>query len=331
MSYTFYGKAAIAPVIKAYKEADAAVKANKNPLKSSGLKKAAEAAGKKLKEKLDSEIAGVRTNATTHFQHVDTFLGQCETFLKNSKTAYDKWLATHADKDRDDASSAEGLIATTHGLAKTDADAYGKSWFEHRQNQVSGIDATYTAHYVGEIGKLVNEGKIYTGKVEKMGLLQNEAAALKKLVHTQHISEALDIEDHRKNADELLQELDTMFTTLRAGKESLNVDQMSGSLSKYAKAKDTAVKIALKLHEDTLGNMVAAAKKYKAGAASMKKVYDLRVQTFSEEDKKDDHIKGKVGAALGIVTRAGEQAKAVEVKLQQGTKDMETIRGFYKK
>ncbi|HVX84003.1 MAG TPA: hypothetical protein VH253_04230 [Phycisphaerae bacterium] len=331
MAYTFYGKAAVETLIKTYKEAVAAVQSNKNPLKSSDLKKKADAAGKKVKEKLDADIAGIRQNAVTHFQHVDTFLGQCETYLKNSKEAYNKWLSSHADKDRDMATYAEGIINTTHGLAVKDADEYGKAWFEYRANIAAGVDPAYAGHFVGEVGKLVNEGKVYTGKIDKMGLLHNEAAALKKLVSTQHISEALDIEDHRKNADELLLELDNMLKKILDGKQTINVDQSAGSLSKYAANKENAIKVPLKLHEDLLGNMIASTKKYKLGVASMKKVYDMRIQTFSETDKKDDHIKTKVTAAHNLITTSEEKVKTAETKLQQATKDLETIRAFYKK
>jgi hypothetical protein len=331
MPYNAYPKAQAQALDNQFMAIKTRVTANKNPLKTAALKKELDNAGKALKVKLDADIKGVRANAIEHWQKVDQWLGQCVAALKRSKDAYQAFLANGDRADAETATGAAETIRQIHEEAHADSNDFGQSWFELRGFNPSA-DEKYKANYKNEVGKLMAESKNYVVKVTRMATMAQEAAALKSLAIAKREGAGRVIVEKQGAAQDLLESMEAIQEKMFGNFNDPNAAAGNMETIKTNAANPKIPKTApLKTFEQIFTNLTNLVKTYTQGITAMDKVYQTASAQFEGDDLNDPDIKAHLGRAKKLHTEARYKVQVLEAGYKVALKDMEKLRGHYKK
>ena len=255
--------------------------------KVADLKKELDEKGKKIEKKLGDDIKAIHANGKKHFQNVDQWLGQAEGFLKTAKESVTKFEKT---KDHSLVLVVEGGPATIRHLldeAKSDADDFGKSWFEYRAyNPTSqGLDDKYAKSFAKARMDLMGESKGYGAKVGKIENLVSEAQSLVKLVKSLDQRELHDIEDDRKDAKQVAAGIAKIKkdADISKGKAESNAKGIAGTASQTSCTKEL-----FQTCQSLMKNMISLDKGVRNDLLSAQKILDTTKKTLA------DHLKDGV-------------------------------------
>jgi hypothetical protein len=292
--------------------------------KIADLKKELDEKGKKIEKKLSDDIKAIHASGKKHFQNVDQWLGQAEGFLKTAKESAATFEKT---KDHSLVMVVEGGPATIRHLldeAKSDADDFGKSWFEYRTyNPTSAIkgqalDDKYVKPFAKERMDLMGESKGYVAKVGKIENLIGEAQSLVKLVKSLDQRELHDIEDDRKDAKQVAAAIAKIKTEadISKGKAESNAKGIAGAASQTSCTKEM-----FQTCQSFMKNMISLDKGVRNDLLSAQKILDTTKKALADH-LKDSVIAKELNEAERDLAAVQKDSDEIRKIIAASTKDL---------
>lgn len=293
---------------------DAKKKKDKNAIKvaEKNLDKCVKDASKVVK----AAIEGAEKNFKAHQKQVAAYFKMCKDYLKIAQKAL-------KNQDTDVASYGVPSIKSVSDLAEKDADDYGKSWFKVRGfNNAGDVDPKVGDDFNKRVGVLMNNGKFVTQQVQQMKSWLQEAESLADEAKRLARQGLEDIEDARKRAQKLADEVAAIHDNMRNHhKQGLN--QLTGrvkSLQDWAGRDPSMItaKLASNLKSIYTDAMACMQGLFQQETA-IKNKCEMVKSGFSKTEMKDGDISKSIKAALNTQKTAEKDVKMAEKAVKMAT------------
>jgi hypothetical protein len=293
------------------------------------LTKEIETESKAIGKKLDDDIGQVKKNAIEHFEKIDAWLGQCEGFLTTAKESLERFKKSGQSGEMSVIEGGPGTITAMAKIAQTDADDFGKSWFQYRGLNPSSppmnLDKKYCANFSKVRSDTMNSQKSFGAKIDRMEMLSKQAEGIVKLAKAVAAGNVADIAESRKEAETLRKEVEILAKEVEAPKVGMgSLRQNVDTIGKAAKLK-TTTKDHHNMLQGILKNAIAIHKGIGNRVKTMTDLIKNAKAGFDADTLKDGKVKAAVDEADKDLKEAQKNHTEAGKLIAQASKDMAVV------
>lgn len=294
-------------------------KGDKNKIKEA--EKEVDLLGKKIAQKLEGDITAVASSFKGHAVKVDTALTDMIKEYKLGEAglkAFEKNPDMRTNQKLFDVAAKTGeRMKRVYDAAKQDANEFGKSWFEYREFNPTNaykIDKKYTAKFSATVGKIMNEQKPFTSKLQKMEVMIKQGETLADRARTA-VNAALGATNAGKKESEKLAQNTGKILNDMINKKGTNyavVEQAEKTIGSMMKSNPKGTPDVIRNSDSLQKNAIAGHKYLQTGWRAIEKLTKAAEATLGKSTDTD-------------IAKNYKQAKSDEAAAKKLYEDATTI------